>query len=140
LSGKAARMQPVPEVFEWFCLHGEKAHNIALTATPLRAGSVSAEWVMRNFGRWIRSFSMVPSQRPGVDTGGNHSSKTEFLRWWGKGDILVDDSEENVTGALSLGLQAVLFPRPWNRAELTIPETLIRLTEMIGGPDQGREG
>ena len=49
----------------------------------------------------------------------------------------MDDSEDNVAGALSFGMQAVLFPRPWNHAGLTIPETLTRLAELVRSPDRG---
>ena len=101
LSGMAEKMPPVAEIFEWFCLYGNSAHNVALTATPLLASPVSAQWVMRNFGRWIRSFNVIPSSRPRIEATQYHISKFDFLRWWDKADILVDDSEENIAGALS---------------------------------------
>lgn len=130
LSGKAENMPPVADIFEWFCRNGESCHNVALTAVPLSASPVCAEWVMRNFGRWIRSFNVVPSPRPGMEAHQYHGAKSDFLGWWGKADILVDDSEENVAGAVSLGIRAVLFPRPWNRSVLTIKETLKIITQM----------
>ena len=131
LCGKAAKLQPQPDVHEWFSRYGGKCRNVALTAVPLRAAHVSAEWVMRHFGRWIRSFNVVPSQRRGDDAENAHVSKSDFLRWWGKGDILVDDSEENVTEARALGMRAVLFPRPWNRSSLTIGDTLEELAKLV---------
>jgi len=134
LSGKVCRLQPVKEVFDWFCLHGDRFHNVALTATPLRTAHISAEWVMRNFGRWIRSFNVVPSPRPGEDFAGGHKTKSDFLRWWGKGDILVDDNEDNIAGAASLGMHAVLFPRPWNKSSLTVKETLGKLAHLAVNP------
>jgi hypothetical protein len=130
LSGMAEKMKPVAEISEWFCHYGHSCHNVALTAAPLSASPVSAEWVMRNFGRWIRSFNVVPSPRHGIETAQYHGDKSDFLGWWGKADILVDDSEENIAGAVSLGIRAVLFPRPWNRSVLTIKETLEVITQM----------
>jgi hypothetical protein len=130
LSGKAAKLEPVPEIFEWFRHYGDRSNNVALTATPLSACPVSAEWVMRNFSRWIRSYNVVPSMRPGMEKDPYHISKSEFLSWWGKGDILVDDSEENVADAISTGMEAVLIPRPWNHSTLTITEALATLTEL----------
>ena len=130
LSAIAEKMSPVAEIFEWFCRYGEQCHNVALTAVPLCASHVSAQWVMRNFGRWIRSFNVIPSPRPGIEAAQYHSTKLDFLGWWGKADILVDDNEQNIAGALSLGMKAVLFPRPWNRSALTIKEALEIITQM----------
>ncbi|MCE5336658.1 MAG: hypothetical protein LLG06_18930 [Desulfobacteraceae bacterium] len=127
LSGKARDLPPFPETLDWFARYGNRCHHLALTATPLLAGHVSAEWVMRHFARWIRSFGITPSPRPGWPND-HHAAKSDFLLWWGKGDILVDDSPANVAGALALGMDAVLFPRPWNRSEPSIGEALEELT------------
>jgi hypothetical protein len=86
---------------------------------------------MRHFGRWIRSFNVVPSERPGSCTGQFHADKSDFLRWWGKADMVVDDNEENIAGALSLGIQVALVPQPWNRSALTLPETLRTVTRFV---------
>ncbi len=139
LSGKAAKLSPVAEVFEWFSLHGEAAHHAALTAVPLCAGHVSADWVMRNYGQWIRSFHTIPSSRPGIEAPQYHSNKQDFLAWWGKADVLVDDNEENIEGALSLGINAVLFPRPWNSSTVTLGEALRELTQILLSPNRGLE-
>jgi FMN phosphatase YigB (HAD superfamily) len=130
LSGKAAKIAPVPEIIDWFRRWGSRFHNVALTSAPLCASPVSAEWVMKNFGCWIRSFNIIPSARPGMEKNHYLGSKSEFLSWWGKGDILVDDSEENVAGALSIGMEAVLIPRPWNRTNLSMTEALEALTAL----------
>ena len=133
LSGKAAKLEPVPEVFDWFSRYGDGCCSVALTAVPLCASHVSAEWVLRNFGRWVRSYNVVASPRPGDPLARPHATKSEFLRWWGKGDILIDDSLENVAGARSLGMHALLFPRPWNTSSLTIAETLEELAKFLAG-------
>jgi len=131
LSGKAARLPPVAEMLKWFSRFGDGCHHVALTAVPLHACHVSAEWVMRNFGRWIRSFNVIPSPRPGTGAARHHPEKSDFLRWWGKGDIMVDDSPRNIAGAEALGLQTVLVPRPWNGSARTLPEALAELAEMV---------
>jgi hypothetical protein len=131
LCGKAANLPPLPEIYDWFCRHGEKCCNIALTAAPLCAAQVSAQWVMNHFGRWIRSFNIVPSYRPGDPAGKTLATKSEFLRWWGKCDLLIDDSEENIAGARGLALRTVLFPRPWNSSNLSPAETLRIITRFV---------
>ncbi|MGC9964610.1 MAG: hypothetical protein ABSE08_04325 [Syntrophobacteraceae bacterium] len=130
LSKKAQRMQPVPEILEWFARHGNSFHHVALTATPLCASHVCAGWVMRNFGRWIQSFNVVPSGRAWEQTGQCFVTKSDFLRWWGKGDVLVDDNPDSVAGALSIGMDAVLIPRPWNRSPSSLNEALETLTKL----------
>jgi hypothetical protein len=134
LSEKAQRMQPVPEILDWFATHGGRFHHVALTAVPLCACHVSAGWVMRNFGRWIQSFNVVPSPRPSDQTGQCHRTKSDFLRWWGKADVLVDDNPDSVAAALSLGMNAILIPRPWNSSPLTIDEALRVLTKLLSCP------
>ena len=132
LSEIAREMVPVPEVLAWFHQHGEHFRHIALTATPLCAAPASAAWVMRHFGRWIRSFHMVPSPRQGEQIPVYDESKEDFLRWWGRVDILVDDNPLNVASAQALGIQAILIPRPWNQSQLTLAEALDVLTSLAG--------
>ena len=131
LSEIARGMVPVPEVLAWFRQHGDRFRHMALSATPLRNAPASAAWVMRHFGRWIRSFHVVPSPRQGEQIPVYDQSKEDFLRWWGKGDILVDDSSVNVASAQALGIQAMLIPRPWNQSQLTLAEALDVLTRLI---------
>jgi hypothetical protein len=131
LSKSAGEMTPVPEVLAWFHQHGELFRHVALTATPLCAAPGSAAWVMRHFGRWIRSFHVVPSLRQGEQMPVYDRSKEDFLRWWGKADILIDDNPLNITVARSLGIQTVLIPRPWNRSPLGLSEALDMLTEVL---------
>ena len=130
LSDIAREMRPVPEVMAWFRQHGKRFRHIALTATPLRTAPTSAAWVLHHFGRWIRSFHLVPSPRQGEQRPVYDQSKEEFLRWWGKGDILVDDSPLNVTAAKALGIRVVFIPRPWNQSQTTFAEALAVLTSL----------
>jgi len=130
LSELAREMMPLPEILAWFYQKGDHFRHIALTATSLRTAPVSAAWVMRHFGRWIRSFHLVPSMRQGEKIPVYDQSKEEFLRWWGKGDILVDDNPLNIDVAEVLGIQTVLIPRPWNQSRLTLGEVLCVLTRL----------
>jgi len=121
-------MIPIAEILVWFHEYGNGFRHIALTATPLRTAPASAAWVLHHFGLWIRSFHFVPSPRKAEQIPVYDQSKEDFLRWWGKGDILVDDSSLNVGVAQALEMQAVLIPRPWNQSQLTLTEVLDVLT------------
>ena len=134
LSESAKTMQPVPEVLAWFYQYGKYYRHLALTAVPLRAASVSAAWVMHYFGAWIRSFHLVPSPRQGEIIPDYDQTKADFLRWWGKVDILVDDNPVNVAAAGNLGIQAFLVARPWNQGRQPLAQTLDVLTELIQPP------
>ncbi|MFA6548452.1 MAG: hypothetical protein WCT39_00775, partial [Candidatus Margulisiibacteriota bacterium] len=56
LSGRYELLEPVKEVREWFCTHGDKCRHVALTRVPIAVAHVSAAWVLKHFGQWIRSF------------------------------------------------------------------------------------
>ncbi|MFC1957444.1 hypothetical protein ACFLX0_01310 [Chloroflexota bacterium] len=128
LSESAKEMPPVPEVLAWFQRHGVSFRHMALTATPLSTAPTSAAWVMRHFGRWIRSFHVVPSPRQGEHLPAYDQSKEDFLRRWHEVDILVDDNPLSVAVAQALGIQTILWPRPWNQSRLTLAEALAALT------------
>lgn len=113
LSGHYQAMMPVREVMEWFSERGSLFRHIALTAVPMKAAASSAQWVLRNFGPWIRTFHVVPSRRPGPDLPAYDEDKAAFLRWVGRVDFFIDDSEDNVASA-GPGTRGLLFPRPWN--------------------------
>jgi hypothetical protein len=131
LSGAYEQMAPVPEVLAWFDLHGAKCRHVALTATPLVSADRSAAWLMRHFGRWIRVFAFVPSPRAGTDLPQYDATKSDFLRWFGKGDLLVDDSPANVQAARDVGRDAILVPQPWNGGSQTLADVLAALTEYV---------
>jgi FMN phosphatase YigB (HAD superfamily) len=57
-------------------------------------------------------------------------TKGEYLAWLKQGDVLVDDSLENVEQASLLGLKTLLYPQPWNRGILTTAALLQKLSEM----------
>ena len=117
---RMAGLAPATEVREWFEARGHQFRHVALTAVPLRAAHISAGWVMCYFGKWIRSFHFVPSPRQDDPPFHYDQFKGEFLRWLRQGDILVDDSSVNLTGAADLGLRGILFPRPWNNESKSV--------------------
>ena len=130
LSGAAHEMAPNPEALAWFRTHGTNFRHIALTARPLDTAPPAAEWVMRHFGNYVRVFGVVPC-RSSADTPAYDRNKSEFLEWWGRGDILVDDSPDNIASAERIGVCGGLFPQPWNRgvgsALDSLTETVLRL-------------
>lgn len=125
-SSQGINLTPNPQVLEWFREHGARFRHIALTARPLETAPDVAHWVMKHFGTWIRCFGIVPSRDiagvPKYDTG-----KGDFLRWIGAGDVLVDDTVENLNQAKAAGLQTIAFPQPWNRSTETVASVLNQL-------------
>jgi hypothetical protein len=114
MSGCFAQMSPRKDVLEWFQSYGNKARHVALTSTPLRAAPISAEWVLRHFGHWIRTFHVVPSERSNCEAPLIDSDKGEALRYLGLGDVMIDDRLGNLSDAANAGLSVIRFPRPWN--------------------------
>jgi len=131
-TARAREMEPNPLVLEWMRQHGEKFRHIGLTARPLSSAPNVAEWVMRHFGAWIRCFGVVHTrendQFPAYDR-----TKGEFLDWFRCGDIMIDDSTENIRQARSRGLNALLYPQPWNNSTLSVEGLLSELTKMAVG-------
>ena len=120
---------PNAEVLAWFSAHGSRFRHIALTSRPLETAPDVAAWVMRYFGAWIRCFGVVPTRTmeeiPTYDRG-----KGDFLRWLGKGDVLIDDTRENLRQADEIGITTFAWPQPWNDSLLTTTEILQTLTDM----------
>lgn len=128
-SDRAINMQPNAEVLAWMGEHGGRFRHLALTARPLETAPDVAHWVMRHFGAWIRAVGVVPT-RAAADVPVYDRTKGEFLKWLSCGDILVDDSEENVKQAQGLGMKTLLYPQPWNDRALTVTTLLKELTEL----------
>jgi FMN phosphatase YigB (HAD superfamily) len=124
-------LTPNAEVLEWFAAHGSRFRHIALTARPLETAPEVAAWVMRHFGAWIRCFGVVPT-RPGEGIPMYDRGKGDFLRWLGKGDVFVDDTEENLKQAGELGFKTLTWPQPWNSSKQSSARTLAQLSNMAG--------
>jgi len=124
-------LEPVPESVGWFHAHGHNFRHIALTSVPLRSAHISAEWVMKHFGKWIRSFNMVPSPRADETIPAYDQNKGEFLEWWGRADLVVDDNTSTIEAAMGLGIQTAMMPRPWNTNPASIPDTFDLIEELF---------
>ncbi len=127
LSRSYQQMTPATEVREWFHGYGRRFRHIALSAVPLRAASVTAEWVFRHFGIWIRTFEFVPSKRRGESIPQYDRYKADVLQRFGDIDFFIDDNDEQIAVARKAGIHALAFPRPWNQSDLSIEETLAGL-------------
>ncbi len=125
----AVNLTPNDEVLRWFTAHGGKFRHVALTSRPLETAPEVAAWVMRHFGSWIRCFGCVPTRLP-EDVPRYDQGKGDFLRWFGKGDVLIDDAPQNVKEAAEIGMKALAWPQPWNDSQLTTTEILQTLTDM----------
>jgi hypothetical protein len=120
---------PNDEVLQWFNAHGRKFRHVALTSRPLETAPEVAAWVVRHFGSWIRCFGFVPTRLP-EDVPKYDRGKGDFLRWFGKGDVLIDDAPQNLMEATEIGMRALAWPQPWNDSQLTTTEILQTLTNM----------
>ncbi len=109
-----AGLQPDSEVMRWFKEHGEKFSHITVSAVPLKCSHLSAEWVVRNFGPWMRSYNFVPSFRPNTFCPAYDRNKGDALERFNRVDLFIDDAEENIAAASQVGIQTALFPAPWN--------------------------
>lgn len=133
LSGAYAALEPLPEVLSWFKSRGAHFNHLAVTSVPLSCAHVSAEWVMRHFSKWMRSFNVVPSKREAEPYAARTASKGEFLTRFRAIDLFIDDSAQNVAEVRSSGIPAVLFPRPWNKAEHSVADLLTHLDSLLPG-------
>jgi FMN phosphatase YigB (HAD superfamily) len=109
-----AKLPPRPEVLEWFSEHGHRAQHVALSAPPESFAHLSAAWVIKHFGQWIRTFAFVPARRGRSEVAEARIAKGDYLEWLGHGDVFLDDREANVEGARALGMKGIVVPQPWN--------------------------
>lgn len=119
-----ANLIPNPVVLDWFNEYGNKFRHIALSAVPLNCANISAEWTLRHFGKWIRSFNFVPSLRKEITHTAYDSTKTDYLKWIGSIDIFIDDNEKNFSGIEALGINGYLVRKPWNSSNFHIVDIL----------------
>ena len=113
-TARFAALRPRTEVLEWFAAHGDRSHHVALSAPPEPFAHLSAAWVIKNFGRWIRTFAFVPARRGRPEVADPRLAKRDYLQWLGRGDVFLDDREANVNEARGLGLTGIVVPQPWN--------------------------
>ncbi|HAH30713.1 MAG TPA: hypothetical protein DCL44_00180 [Elusimicrobia bacterium] len=130
LSGSYAQMPPAGAALRWFKAEGHNYRHIALTAVPLCAAHESAGWVFRHFGRWIRTFHVVPSPRKSAPAPLYEAEKADFIKRLDRCDFFVDDSRRNLAPVARLGVKCVLVPKPWNGAKGTLSEALGKIRGM----------
>ena len=130
LSGRYEQMQPNPEVLEWFKKHGSSFRHIAVTSVSRIAAPVSASWVIRHFGDWIRTFHFVPSSRRGEMLPEYDTTKADYLRWLNRVDVFIEDNEHNVTGLPKTGIKYFLVSRPWNLSTFSMDDLLGTLSRL----------
>jgi hypothetical protein len=128
LSGDYDRLQPNSQVLKWFEKHGPSYRHMALTAVPRIAASISASWVFRHFGDWIRTFHFVPSHRPGDIPTSYETTKADYLNWLKRIDIFIDDHANNVCDVKSTKIRCFMLSRPWNSGGMAINEILEALS------------
>jgi hypothetical protein len=127
-----AELRPRAEVFEWFSEYGDRGHHVALSAPPERFAHISAAWVIKNFGRWIRTFAFVPARRGRPEIADPRIAKRDYLKWLGHGDVFLDDREANVDAARDLGITGIVVPQPWNAsAHGSVRAALHELTTVL---------
>lgn len=131
LSGRYEALKPIEEVKQWFVVNGSKARHVALTKVPVAASHISAAWVMKNYGTWIRSFHFIPSFRKGEQPPVYDENKGTYLNYFGKADLLIDDTLENIEAARKAGVEALIFPRPWNKSKKTIKQLLEEVSKIL---------
>ncbi len=132
LSPAARRLEPIPEVIGWFRQHGHRFRHMALTATPLRSAHLSAEWVLRHYGTWIRSFHFVPSAREDEPDLPYDRTKEDVFRRGERIDLFIDDNPTHIEAARRAGIRALTMPRPWNGERQTLSGMLYTLASLAG--------
>lgn len=125
------------KVFVWFEkfgfeVNGKRLFHICITAIPIAFAGLSANWVFKNFGKWIRGFFSVPSEREEDRALPILRSKKDILKHFKKVDIFIDDREENVEEGKKFAKKSLLFPAPWNKnRKLEVSKFLKKLTRQI---------
>jgi hypothetical protein len=130
------RLVPQPAIREWLGAHGTTCRHVALTATPLHTAPSTAEWVLREFGTWIREFAFIPSRRPGEMPPSYDADKGAWMARMATPCVLVDDSEENLAAAEEAGVMTLCWPRPWNKGRRDVPEVLAALARLARGEEK----
>ncbi len=121
---RGASLIPNEALLGWFQDHGHRFRHMALTSIPLQFADVSAAWVLKHFGNWIRSFNVVPSPREKAPHTHYDGSKADFLGWLGKPDMMIDDNPRTVAEVGGRSIATLLWPQPWNDSRQTPAEAL----------------
>lgn len=128
LTPEYLQMEPNQAVLAWFKQYGSGARHLVLTAVPLAMAHISATWVIKHFGTWIRSFNFIPSKRSDMPAPEYDKNKPEFLKWLQQADLFIEDTQKNVEGVES---KSLLVARPWNKSKDNIETVLNKITKMV---------
>ncbi|MFB3776909.1 MAG: hypothetical protein ACE141_04835 [Bryobacteraceae bacterium] len=131
-SDKAADLVPNREILDWLAGCGSRCLHVVVTARPIGSLPQMSHWLFRHFGCYVRALGVVPVRlKPGEAA--YHRGKGEFLKWFGRVDAMVDDSEDNLRSAEASGVRGILFPQPWNRSRASVSDTLGFLSDLVTG-------
>jgi FMN phosphatase YigB (HAD superfamily) len=125
------KLKYMPEVLSWFQNYGNSCRHVVLTSTPSFFSANSAYWVISNFGKWIRSFNFIPSPRKDDQMFTYDKEKVDFLIWFEKADLFIDDNDLNIEMAKEKGFKTLLMPRPWNKSNLSLGEALTEINKIL---------
>ena len=126
-------LKPNQEILDWFEKYGSRYRHIALSAVPVSCAHISAEWTLRHFGKWIRSFNFVPSIRSGIKYPEYDLTKADYLKKIEHTDIIIEDNEKNILDAENISIKGLLIKRPWNNGSYSIENALQYLTSLTEG-------
>lgn len=107
------KLVPDADALGWFQNHGEKYRHIVVTAVPIRAAHISAEWVYRHYGTWIRGFFVTPTPRSEGVIKGYPAKKQDIFESWIRPDVFIDDNQDNIQQANLCNIKSILRKRPW---------------------------
>jgi hypothetical protein len=129
-SERGASLIPNAALVAWFQSHGHRFRHMALTTVPLQFADLSAAWVMKYFGNWIRSFNVVPSPREKAPHVRYDQNKADFLGWLGSSNMMIDDNATTIAEIGKRSIQTLLWPQPWNDSPLKPAEALATLSRL----------
>src|SRR2546426_2092834 len=130
LSERGRAMRPNPLALDWLWRHGPSCRHMVLTARPLESAPHVSEWVFRHFGNYVRSVAVVPPRlNPGVPE--YDRTKEDYLRWFGRAQILIDDCPDAIQAAKRLGMRGLLYPQPWNTEPRSEAGAMAQLTAWV---------
>ena len=110
---KYQSMEPDKNALRWFRDCGEQYRHVVVSAVSLKAVHISAEWVYRHFGQWMRGFFVAPTSRGEKLVEGYPTTKQDIFQGWIRPDVFIDDNPANIAQAKACNIPAILRKKPW---------------------------
>ena len=129
-SRAAKDLVPNPAILSWFRQHGSGFEHHVVTARPAETASSAAEWVFRHFGEWIAHFHRLPPQRVRPRNSNCALLKGPFIQSIGGGEVMLDDSEQQLASAEGIVKERILIPQPWNGGGSRLEVSLARILSL----------